>query len=145
MAAFETDMQIEGNLTSTPELKTKNGQSYTRFLIAKNDRVKVDGQWEKGERTSVSCVAYDQEAEMICRTFQRGHMVVAAGRFTMGARRNNEGVVVPDNQLTIRMIGASPRFATVHIEPAQRAQPETGPVVAPTTDWAVKAPGSGLA
>lgn len=82
---------------------------------------------------------------MICRTFQRGHMVVAAGRFTMGARKNNEGVVVPDNQLTVKMIGASPRFATVHIEREARPQLDTGPVVAPTTDWAVKAPGSGLA
>ena len=145
MPAFETDLAFEGNITSTPQLKTGNGQTYTRFLLATTDRNKVAGQWVDGERTSIPCVAFGQEAEMICRTFQRGHMVVAAGRFTMGARRNSEGVVVPDNQLTIRMIGASPRFATVHIEPAQRAQPETGTVVAPTTDWAVKAPGSGLA
>ncbi|PPG03370.1 hypothetical protein C5E06_13350 [Pseudoclavibacter sp. RFBI5] len=33
MPAFETDLAFEGNFTSTPQLKTGGGQSYTRFLL----------------------------------------------------------------------------------------------------------------
>ncbi|PPF38527.1 single-stranded DNA-binding protein [Pseudoclavibacter sp. AY1H1] len=139
MPAFETDMAIEGNITTTPELKTKGEQIYTRFLLAKNDRNKVDGAWVNGERTSVPCVAYGQEAEMICRTFQSGDLVVAAGRYVMGTRNGK-----PSNQLTVKLVGPSPRFTAVHIDRERRTAPETGPVVDATTTWATKTPGSGL-
>lgn len=145
MPAFETDLAFEGNITSTPQLKTGNGQTYTRFLLATTDRNKVAGQWVDGERTSIPCVAFGQEAEMICRTFQKGDLLVAAGRFAMGTRRNKDGVLVPDNQLTVKLVGPSPRFTAVHIDRDRRPAPETGPVVTPTTTWETKTPGSGIA
>lgn len=139
MPAFETDLSVEGNITTTPELKTKGGQVFTRFLLAKNDRSKVGDDWVDGERTSIPCVAFGQEAEMICRTFQSGDLVVAAGKFVMGTRNGK-----PSNQLTVKMVGPSPRFTAVHIDRQRRAAPGTGPVVAATTSWATKTPGSGL-
>lgn len=69
---------LMGRLTADPELRqTPQGTAVARFTIAVDRRFKRDG----GQQADfISCTAWQQTAENICRFFNKGRMIAVEGR-----------------------------------------------------------------
>ena len=67
-----------GRLTADPELRqTPQGTAVTRFTIAVDRRFRREG----GQQADfITCVAWRQTAEFICRFFQKGRMIALEGQ-----------------------------------------------------------------
>ena len=67
-----------GRLTADPELRqTPQGMAVTRFTIAVDRRFRREG----GQQADfITCVAWRQTAEFICRFFQKGRMIAVEGQ-----------------------------------------------------------------
>lgn len=68
---------LVGNLTKDPELhQTPNGVLVTRFTVAVSRRYSKDGQ---RETDFINCVAWRQQAEFLCKYFQKGSGIQLCG------------------------------------------------------------------
>lgn len=68
---------LVGNLARDPELRqTPNGISVARFTIAVSRRFSKDGQ---PQTDFINCVAWRQQAEFLCRYFQKGSGIQLCG------------------------------------------------------------------
>ncbi len=69
---------LMGRLTADPELRqTPQGTAVTRFTIAVDRRFRREG----GQQADfITCVAWRQTAEFICRFFQKGRMIAVEGQ-----------------------------------------------------------------
>ena len=68
---------LVGNLARDPELRqTPNGISVARFTIAVSRRYSKDGQQQTD---FINCVAWRQQAEFLCRYFQKGSGIQLCG------------------------------------------------------------------
>ncbi|QAT48561.1 single-stranded DNA-binding protein [Caproiciproducens sp. NJN-50] len=68
-------VNLQGRFIATPELRhTPNGISVTSFSLA-NDI----GYGEKKKTAFIDCVAWRGTAELICKWFQKGDMVIVQG------------------------------------------------------------------
>ena len=69
---------LMGRLTADPELRqTPQGTAVTRFTIAVDRRFSREG----GQQADfITCVAWRQTAEFICRFFQKGRMIAVEGQ-----------------------------------------------------------------
>lgn len=69
---------LMGRLTADPELRqTPQGTAVTRFTIAVNRRFQREG----GQQADfITCVAWRQTAEFICRYFNKGRMICVEGQ-----------------------------------------------------------------
>ena len=66
---------LMGRLTAAPELKTtSSGINYCRFTLAVDRRFQKQGQDKQTD--FISCVAWRQTAEFICRYFVKGQLLV---------------------------------------------------------------------
>ena len=67
-----------GRFTADPELRqTPQGTAVTRFTIAVDRRFRKEG----GQQADfITCVAWRQTAEFICRYFQKGRMIAVEGQ-----------------------------------------------------------------
>ena len=67
-----------GRLTADPELRqTPQGTAVTRFTIAVDRRYRREGSQNAD---FITCVAWRQSAEFICRYFQKGRMIAIEGQ-----------------------------------------------------------------
>lgn len=89
-------VELFGRLTKTPELNTNsNGNNYCRFTIAVNRPKKEDGT----QGTDfISCVAWKNVAETICKYFDKGSQIIVEGRIQTGSyeKENGEKVYTTD-------------------------------------------------
>ncbi len=69
---------LMGRLTADPELRqTPQGTAVVRFTIAVDRRFRKEG----GQQADfITCVAWRQTAEFICRFFQKGRMIAVEGQ-----------------------------------------------------------------
>ncbi len=69
---------LMGRLTADPELRqTPQGTSVTRFTIAVDRRFRKEG----GQQADfITCVAWRQTAEFVCRFFGKGRMIAVEGQ-----------------------------------------------------------------
>jgi single-strand DNA-binding protein len=66
---------LMGRLTQSPELKyTPSNVAVCSFKIA------VDRRFKQDEADFISCVAWRQAAEFICKHFEKGKMINVVGR-----------------------------------------------------------------
>lgn len=78
---------LQGRFTATPELRqTANGISVTSFTLA-NDI----GYGEKKKTAFIDCVAWRGTAELICKWFQKGSMVIVQGSIQTRSYTDKEG------------------------------------------------------
>lgn len=96
------DINIIGNLTTTPNLKSAKSDSEktsTSFILA-NDR-----PWRRNKDTGtnfIPCSAFQGEAEFISRNFVKGQLVAIRGHLHQasfeynGEKRNKLEIVVDD-------------------------------------------------
>ena len=67
-----------GRLTADPELRqTPQGTAVTRFTIAVDRRFRKEGSQQAD---FITCVAWRQTAEFVCRYFQKGRMIAVEGQ-----------------------------------------------------------------
>ena len=92
---------LMGRLTADPELRqTPQGTAVTRFTIAVDRRFRKEG----GQQADfITCVAWRQTAEFICRFFQKGRMIAVEGQLqsrsweTQDGKRQYATEVIIDN------------------------------------------------
>lgn len=78
---------ITGRLTATPELKsTTSGKMVTTFTIAN------DTGWGENKSTNfLNCVAWNKNAENICKFFAKGDPIAIRGQIRTRNYETNDG------------------------------------------------------
>ncbi len=77
---------LMGRLTRTPEMRqTQSGATMANFSIAVNRR------FQKDQTDFINCVAWRQNAEFICRWFEKGNMIAVIGSLQQRKYTDNEG------------------------------------------------------
>ena len=103
---FKNSIDIEGRLTTNPELKTsQNGTAYCRFSIAYNQsrKDKNSGEWINIAHF-FNCVTFKKMAENVA-TFQKGNAVTISGILQYnsyekdGQKKSNVSILVNDIKL----------------------------------------------
>lgn len=78
-----------GRITKNPELRyTGNNLGFTQFTIAVNRQKKED---EKQQADFISCVAWEKQAEHICKYLSKGSLVGIEGRIQTGTYDKQDG------------------------------------------------------
>lgn len=126
---------IMGRLTRDPELRrTGSGLAVTNFSVA------VDRDWpnkETGERETdfINCVAWRQTGEFVSKYFQKGSMIVVAGRLQIRSWTDDNG----NKRQTAEIVAENVYFgeskkkeSTIETNPYNIA-PTYGGYTAPTT------------
>lgn len=134
MSAFTIHTNIEGNLTSDPELRfTSNGLPVCNMRVAVNSRRRLDNG-ELVERTEyITVVAWRDMATHAAASLVKGHRVMVGGNIKERSYTNREGNTVYVRELHADSLGVSLRWHVVAgIEKANEAlaQPELEPVEA---------------
>ncbi|MBQ4382117.1 MAG: single-stranded DNA-binding protein [Oscillospiraceae bacterium] len=81
---------IMGRLTRDPELRrTQSGTAVARFTVAVDRDVK--GQNGERETDFIDCVAWSQRGEFVSKYFQKGSMIIVAGRLQVRDWTDKEG------------------------------------------------------
>lgn len=84
---------LVGRLTAQPGLKyNSNDVAYVRITVAVNRSHKND----EGKRDAdfISCVAWKERAELICKYFGKGSQIGLEGRIQTGKYENDKGDIV---------------------------------------------------
>ena len=80
---------LMGRLTRDPEMRqTPNGVAVCGFSIAVNRRFAKEGQQAAD---FINCTAWRQQAEFICKYFQKGSMIAIVGQLQSRSWENQEG------------------------------------------------------
>ena len=80
---------LMGRLTRDPEMRqTPNGVAVCSFSIAVNRRFAKEGQQNAD---FINCTAWRQQAEFICKYFQKGAMIAVVGNLQSRSWENQEG------------------------------------------------------
>lgn len=85
---------ITGRLTADPELKkTQSDVANCRFTVAV-DRKFADKETGERQADFITCVAWRQTAEFLCRYFSKGKMICVEGNLRTGSYqdKNHEDV-----------------------------------------------------
>ena len=107
-------------LIDNPELRfSAAGKAVVRVRLAFNARRKDDsGQWVDGDSFYIDGKAFDQHAERIAESLEKGMEVVVAGRLKTDQWTNREGEKRSGPSLLLDAIGPSLRFATAQVTKA---------------------------
>ncbi|MBC9005169.1 single-stranded DNA-binding protein [Micromonospora aurantiaca (nom. illeg.)] len=118
--AGDTTLTIVGNLTDDPELRfTPGGAAVAKFRVASTPRYldKASGQWKDGEPLFMACVLWNQPAEHLAESLQRGARVIVTGRLRQRSYEARDGsgkrTVI---ELEVDEIGPSLRYATAKVQ-----------------------------
>ena len=90
MANFNLNKVIlGGRLTADPELKqTPQGTSVTSFSLAVTRRTSKD---KEAQTDFITCVAWRQTADFICRFFKKGSSICISGTIQVRTWNDNNG------------------------------------------------------
>ena len=94
-------VNIAGNLTRDPEMKSAANTSVLEFSVAVNEHRKVDGEW-KEEPNYFDCVMFGTRAEKVSGFLKKGMKVAISGHLKQsrwekdGQKRSKVSVVVDD-------------------------------------------------
>ncbi|MFF7476611.1 single-stranded DNA-binding protein [Streptomyces sp. NPDC008092] len=107
-------------LIDTPELRFSGaGKAVVRVRLAFNARRKDDsGNWVDGDTFYIDGKAFDQHAERIAESLEKGMEVVVAGRLKTDQWTTREGEKRSGPSLLLDAIGPSLRYATAQVTKA---------------------------
>lgn len=127
--AEPTTVTIVGTLTRDPEMRyTPSGVAVVDLGVAVNERTKnkQTGQWEDGDASFFDCTVFNQQAENVAESLQKGSRVILRGRLKQdhwetdtGEKRSKIKVIVDD-------IGPELRFATAQVQKITRSDQTQG-------------------
>lgn len=107
-----------GNLTGDPELRfTPQGKAVASFSVACNDRKynSATQQWEDGETTFLRCSVWEQLAENVAESLEKGMRVLVSGTLQVRQYDTKEGGTGTSVECRVEEVGPSLRWATARV------------------------------
>lgn len=112
---------IIGTLTRDPEIRfTPSGATLVKFSIARNTRVKNGDKWEDGPAQFYDVVAWNQLAENVGESLQKGHRVIVFGELNYQSWETDSGDKRSKVEIKAEAVGPELRFATAGIQKITR-------------------------
>lgn len=115
--ANEPIITIVGNATAAPELRsTGSGRSVSNVTIASTPRSynKQTSQWEDGEALFIRCSVWNEMAEHVAQSIEKGARVIATGKLRQSVYEK-DGQRRTSLELDVDEIGPSLRWATATV------------------------------
>ncbi len=107
---------VVGNVTRDPELRyTQSGKATVTLGIAVNRNYQVNGEWQE-QTTYMNVVAWDQLAENIAASLNKGTRVLVTGRLDIREYTDREGAKRTAVEIAAEEIGPTLRWATATVE-----------------------------
>ncbi len=115
--ANDNSVTVIGNCTRDPELRfTNSGKAVASFGVAYSTRRRTqDGTWEDGDTSFFDVSCWDQLAENVCESIQKGNRIVVTGRLQQRSWENAEGEKRSKVEIVADDVSPSLRWATVQI------------------------------
>ena len=113
-----TNIVVIGNTTGDPELRfTPSGKAVANLNIADNHRKKnpTTDQWDDDGATFYRCTLWDQMAEHVAETIQKGQRVIVTGRIRNREWEDREGNKRLSLEIDVDDIGPSLKYATAQV------------------------------
>lgn len=113
-----------GRLIEAPELRfTPNGKAVCKVRLAFNSRKKnpQTDQWEDGDSYFVDGSLWDQEAENVASSLDKGHEVLVTGRLKTRKYETKEGEKRSVVELAVDSIAPTMKYATVSVKKMERS------------------------
>lgn len=109
---ISNQLTIVGNLVDDPELRfTQSGRAVASFRIASTPRVYRDGEWVDGDALFLTVNVWQQLAEHVAGSAQRGTRVVVTGQLKQRSFETKEGEKRTVYELTAEEVALSLAFA----------------------------------
>lgn len=102
------------NIVTVPELRfTATGNAVANFRIAVNEQKKnANGEWEKGDATFLTCVAWGKRAERIAEEdLKPGELIFGSGIFRARPYETKEGEKRTSYEVTLDAFGRDYKWA----------------------------------
>ncbi len=118
-----------GRLTEAPELKfTSSGKAVCKVRLAFNSRRKnpQTQEWEDGDVYYVDGSLWDQEAENVAGSLDKGHEVLVTGRLKTRKYETQQGEKRSVTELAIDSIAPTMKYATVKVAKMERSGGQQG-------------------
>ena len=113
---------IMGRLARDPELRqTTTGKSVASFRIA-CDRGRRDANGQS-QADWIDVVAWDRQAEFVCKYFQKGSLIAIDGRLQSRSYQDKNG----NNRTAIEIVANNVNFAAPKAAPAPRPAAQAAP------------------
>jgi single-strand DNA-binding protein len=139
---MSTDVTLRGRLTRDPELRfSASGKAVTKFAVVTSRRFKNQqtGEWEDRDTTFWDCVAFNELAENVANSLEKGTAVVVTGHASQEEWEAKDGTKRKSMKVTAEDVAPSLRFATVKIARATRSGPAASSAPAAEADpWATE-------
>lgn len=113
-----------GRLIDAPELRfTPSGKAVCKVRLAFNSRRKnpQTEQWEDADVYFVDGSLWDQEAENVAQSLDKGHEVLVTGRLKTRKYETKEGEKRSVTELAIDSIAPTMKYATVTVKKLDRS------------------------
>jgi single-strand DNA-binding protein len=118
------EITMAGTLTADPELsRTDQGVAYVRFTVACNDR-RFDSntdRWVDLDASFLRCTAWRHLAEHTAASLTKGVRVLVTGTLRQRTFDDADGRPVTVTDVDVTEVGASLKWATVHVTKATAA------------------------
>ena len=116
--ANDNSVFVIGNCTRDPELRfTNSGKAVASFGVAWSTRRRTEsGTWEDGDTSFFDVTCWDQLAENVCESIQKGVRVVINGRLQQRSWENNEGEKRSKVEIVADDVSPSLRWATAQVQ-----------------------------
>ncbi len=134
--ANEPIVTLIGNIVADPELRfTPSGSAVANLTIASTPRTRntATNEYEDGETLFMRGSVWNDLAENVAETLQKGQRVVAQGRLKSRSYETTEGEMRTVVEMEIDEIGPSLRFATAVVSRAPQKKETAPPVVSKPT------------
>lgn len=118
-----------GRLIDAPELRfTPSGKAVCKVRLAFNSRRKnpQTEQWEDADVYFVDGSLWDQEAENVAQSLDKGHEVLVTGRLKTRKYETKEGEKRSVTELAIDSIAPTMKYATVAVKKLDRSGGNNG-------------------
>lgn len=121
---------IVGNLGSDPELRfTDSGVPVATITVGVSERKRntQSGEWEDTPPTWFRVIAWNQLAEHIAESLNRGDRVMVTGPMRQRSWENRDNETQYIWEITAEHVGVSLQFASVSVKRAARGRPASEP------------------
>jgi single-strand DNA-binding protein len=129
MALGDTPITIIGNLVADPELRfTSSGKPVAQFRVASTPRVRdqATNEWKDGESLFLTCSVWQQAAENVAESLQRGMRVIVSGRLKQRSYETKEGERRTVYEVDVEEVGPSLRNASAKVNRVSRSGGQGG-------------------
>jgi single-strand DNA-binding protein len=95
---------VTGNVGRAPEMKTtRSGKQMAGFSVASTEKKDAPTTW-------VEVVCFDEQADMVCQSLQKGDRVVVTGRMALETFQKKDGSTGFSLRLMANEVGRSLRW-----------------------------------